>query len=127
MMPAARDLHGTRFFATVHTRYLNGLLLATPNGCLDEATRRLLPSESDNSWSRVDANQHVLVAYGCDRRVPLGIARLRRQGPSGEITCIASETRPFSGPILIRELEALARAAGIRDLNVGFEDAPRRR
>jgi hypothetical protein len=102
----------------VHTHYVDGLLLVTPNGSLDEATRGLLPPTSENSWSRVDAHQHVLVAYSCQRRVPLGIARLRRFGHAGEIMCVASSTRPATGPILIRELEALARAAGIRDLNI---------
>jgi hypothetical protein len=105
----------------VHTRYLDGLLLVTPNGGLDEATRRLLPPESHRSWSTVDANQHVLVAYRCDGRVPLAIGRLCRHGSRAEITCIAAATGPAAGPIVVRELEALARASGISDLKTVFQ------
>jgi hypothetical protein len=98
----------------MHTRFIEGLLVTTPNGCLDEATRRLLPGRSDDSWSRVDASQHVLVAYRCEGRVPVGIARLRRRGRKGELTCFARDTA--AGTLLIRELKALAQAAGIREL-----------
>jgi hypothetical protein len=98
----------------MHTRFVDGLLLAAPNGCLDEATRRLLPGRSDDSWSRVDASQHVLVAYRCEGRVPVGIARLRRRGRKGELTCFASDTA--AGTLLIRELKTLAQTAGIREL-----------
>jgi hypothetical protein len=98
----------------MHTRVIEGLLLTTPNGWLDEATRRLLPGRSDDSWSRVDASQHALVAYRCEGRDPVGIARLRRRGRKGELTCFARDTA--SGTLLIRELKALAHAGGIREL-----------
>jgi hypothetical protein len=98
----------------MHTRFIEGLLLATPNGWLDQATRRLLPGRSDDSWSRVDASQHALVAYRCEGRDPVGIARLRRRGRKGELTCFARDTA--SGTLLIRELKALAHAGGIREL-----------
>jgi hypothetical protein len=98
----------------MHTRFIEGLLLATPNGWLDQATRRLLPGRSDDSWSRVDASQHALVAYRCEGRVPVGIARLRRRGRKGELTCFARDTA--TGTLLIRELKALAHVGGIREL-----------
>jgi hypothetical protein len=98
----------------MHTRFIEDLLVTTPNGWLDEATRRLLPGRSADAWSRVDAGQHVLVAYSCEGRVPVGIARLRRRGRKGELTCFARDSA--AGTLLIRELKALAQAAGIREL-----------
>jgi GNAT superfamily N-acetyltransferase len=68
--------------------------------------------------ARVDSVHHVLVAYvGGDPR-PAGVARLARDGAAAEVACaVADECRGQGiGGVLLEELAALARAAGIREL-----------
>jgi ribosomal protein S18 acetylase RimI-like enzyme len=68
--------------------------------------------------ARVDARQHVLVAYVADDSDPVGIARLARSGASAEIAFAVADTyqRRGIGSILARELAGDARAAGITGL-----------
>jgi len=68
--------------------------------------------------ARVDAEHHVLVGYlGADPE-PVGIARLVREGDSAEVAfAVADECQGRGlGTILMRELAADARAAGITEL-----------
>jgi len=76
-------------------------------------------SEDDlATLARVDETHHVLVAYVGDDSVPAGIARLVRDGATGEIAFeVADELQGQGiGSVLARELAADARAAGITQL-----------
>jgi GNAT superfamily N-acetyltransferase len=68
--------------------------------------------------ARVDATHHVLVAYVERDPAAVGIARLVRDGSSGEIAFeVADEHQGRGiGSVLARELAADARAAGITQL-----------
>ena len=88
---------------------------------------RLTPLELAE-LARVDATHHVLVAsVGADPR-PAGVARLVRDGATAEIACAVADElqRRGVGRILLEELSAVARAAGIRELRaVVAGDNPR--
>src|SRR6476646_10933638 len=68
--------------------------------------------------ARVDETHHVLVAYVGGGSAPAGIARLVRDGATGEIAFeVADELQGRGiGSVLARELAADARAAGITEL-----------
>ncbi|HET7572085.1 MAG TPA: GNAT family N-acetyltransferase [Gaiellaceae bacterium] len=68
--------------------------------------------------ARVDATRHVLVAWVDGDPRPAGVARLVRDGASAEVAfAVADELQGRGvGRALRDELEALARAAGIREL-----------
>jgi GNAT superfamily N-acetyltransferase len=68
--------------------------------------------------ARVDSTHHVLVAYVAGDAGPAGIARLVREGSSAEIACaVADELQGRGiGRVLLEELAAAARAAGIVEL-----------
>lgn len=68
--------------------------------------------------ARVDATHHVLVAYVTDDARPAGLARLVRDGATAEVAfAVADEHQGRGiGRVLCTELQALARAAGIREL-----------
>jgi GNAT superfamily N-acetyltransferase len=68
--------------------------------------------------ARVDETHHVLVAYVEGGSVPAGMARLVRDGATGEIAFeVADELQGQGiGSVLARELAADARAAGITRL-----------
>ena len=68
--------------------------------------------------ARVDETHHVLVAYLDRDPAPAGIARLVRDGSSGEIAFeVADEHQGRGiGSVLARELAADARGAGITQL-----------
>ena len=76
-------------------------------------------SEADLALlARVDATHHVLVAYVGDDPAPAGIARLVRDGVTGEIAFeVADDLQGRGiGSVLAHELAADARAAGISRL-----------
>ena len=76
-------------------------------------------SEGDlAALARVDEAHHVLVAYVDGEAEPAGIARLVRDGLSGEIAFEVADTLQGRGigSVLARELAADARAAGITHL-----------
>jgi GNAT superfamily N-acetyltransferase len=66
----------------------------------------------------VDGTHHVLVAHVPGDPRPAGIARLVRDGSSAEVACaVADECQGRGvGGVLLEELTALARAAGIVEL-----------
>ena len=66
--------------------------------------------------ARVDATHHVLVGYRGGE--PVGIARLVRQGATGEVAFEVADAHQGRGigSLLARELAADARAAGITHL-----------
>ena len=68
--------------------------------------------------ARVDETHHVLVAYVDGASVPAGMARLVRDGATGEIAFeVADELQGQGiGSVLAQELAADARAAGIAQL-----------
>jgi GNAT superfamily N-acetyltransferase len=68
--------------------------------------------------ARVDETHHVLVAYVPGDAAPAGIARLVRDGTTGEIAFEVADTLQGRGigSVLARELAADARAAGITRL-----------
>ena len=68
--------------------------------------------------ARVDATHHVLVAYAGDDPAPAGIARLVRDGSTGEIAFEVVDRLQGRGigSLLAHELAADARAAGITRL-----------
>ena len=69
--------------------------------------------------ARVDGANHALVAYVEGDPLPAGIARLARDGATAEVAfAVADEhQRRGIGRVLVRELAADARAAGIRELH----------
>lgn len=69
--------------------------------------------------ARVDGAHHALVAYVDGDPLPAGIARLARDGATAEVAfAVADEhQRRGIGRVLVRELAADARAAGIRELH----------
>ena len=68
--------------------------------------------------ARVDATHHVLVAYAGEHPAPAGIARLVRDGSTGEIAFEVADRLQGRGigSVLAYELAADARAAGIARL-----------
>lgn len=68
--------------------------------------------------ARVDATHHVLVGYLDRDPQPAGIARLVRNGSTGEVAFEVADAQQGRGigSILARELAADARAAGITHL-----------
>ena len=99
----------------MHTRYIDDYLLATPGGELNAATRRLLQGEILRRWSVTDQDHHVVAAYLPAGRIPIAIARLRRHGRRAEISYrIATPAHRHAGELLVRELAAMARAAGLQ-------------
>jgi ribosomal protein S18 acetylase RimI-like enzyme len=68
--------------------------------------------------ARVDATHHVLVAYRDGEREPAGMARLVRDGSTGEIAFEVADACQGRGigSVLARELAADARASGITEL-----------
>ncbi len=72
--------------------------------------------------ARVDETHHVLVAYVPGDPRPAGIAQLVRDGASAEVACaVADEWQDRGiGSVLVGELSALARAAGIGELRAVF-------
>lgn len=68
--------------------------------------------------ARVDGDRHVLVGYVEGDREPAGIARLVRDGEVAEVAFAVADDHQGRGvgSILIRELAADARAAGITTL-----------
>src|SRR5688500_15779887 len=68
--------------------------------------------------ARVDGRHHVLVGYVADDPLPVGIARLVRDGASAEIAFeVADEYQGKGvGSVLASELAAAARAAGYTPL-----------
>ncbi|HET7567938.1 MAG TPA: GNAT family N-acetyltransferase [Gaiellaceae bacterium] len=69
--------------------------------------------------ARVDGAHHVLVAYVPGDPAPAGLAQLVRDGTAAEVAfAVADEHQGRGiGRVLCSELEALARAAGIRELH----------
>ena len=69
--------------------------------------------------ARVDGDHHVLVAYVDGDRAPAGIARVVRDGRSGDIAVAVADVHQGRGigSVLTRELAADARAAGIATLH----------
>jgi GNAT superfamily N-acetyltransferase len=69
--------------------------------------------------ARVDGTHHVLVAYVPGDPAPAGLAQLVRDGAAAEVSfAVADEHQGRGvGRVLCSELEALARAAGIRELH----------
>src|SRR5206468_9314091 len=68
--------------------------------------------------ARVDRGHHVLVGYLDGDPEPVGIARLVRDGSSGEVALAVADAHQGRrvGSILASELAADARAAGITSL-----------
>ena len=81
------------------------------------AKPRLSEAELDQ-LSRVDGTRHVLVAYLPGNHRPTGIAHLARDGQTAEIACAVADACQGRGigRVLLAEMVALARAAGIREL-----------
>ncbi len=79
------------------------------------------PRLSENELARlarVDGSHHVLVGYVAGDTLPVGIARLVRDGASAEIAFEVADGYQGQGvgSLLARELAADARAAGITTL-----------
>jgi ribosomal protein S18 acetylase RimI-like enzyme len=68
--------------------------------------------------ARVDGSRHVLVAYVAGDARPAAVAHLAREDVSGEIAVAVVDALQGRGigRTLVRELTAIARAAGIREL-----------
>ncbi len=68
--------------------------------------------------ARVDGTQHVVVAHLDGDPLPAGMARLVRDGASAEVACAVADAcqNRGVGRVLLLELAALARAAGISEL-----------
>ncbi|HXG76794.1 MAG TPA: GNAT family N-acetyltransferase [Gaiellaceae bacterium] len=68
--------------------------------------------------ARVDGDRHALVAYLPGDPRPAGIARLVREGRQAEVAfAVADEHQGCGlGTLLVQELAAVARAAGIAEL-----------
>lgn len=77
-----------------------------------------LPARELATLARVDGSRHALVAYLDGDPLPAGIAHLVREGASAEVACaVADECQGRGvGRVLLGELAALARAAGIEEL-----------
>jgi ribosomal protein S18 acetylase RimI-like enzyme len=69
--------------------------------------------------ARVDRNHHVLVAYVAGDSQPAGIGRLARNGATAEIAFAVADQHQGRGigSVLMRELAADARAAGITEFH----------
>jgi ribosomal protein S18 acetylase RimI-like enzyme len=69
--------------------------------------------------ARVDADHHVLVGYLDGDPLPVGIARLVRDGRTAEVAFEVADAYQGRGigSVLTRELAADARAAGITELH----------
>jgi ribosomal protein S18 acetylase RimI-like enzyme len=82
------------------------------------AKPRLSPHEL-HALARVDAEHHVLVGYLDVGPDPVAIARLVRNGKSAEVAFAVAEDHQGRGigTVLMRELAADARAAGIAELH----------
>jgi GNAT superfamily N-acetyltransferase len=67
--------------------------------------------------ARVDRNHHVLVGYAKGDSQPAGIGRLARNGSTAEIAFAVADVHQGRGigSVLMRELAADARAAGITE------------
>jgi ribosomal protein S18 acetylase RimI-like enzyme len=92
----------TATVAAAYTRICEG----TPGSCGAELA----------ALARVDETRHVLVAYLDGDPEPVGIARLLRDGSTGQITIAVARRGRGVGSALARELAADARAAGITEL-----------
>ena len=81
------------------------------------AKPRLSPAELAE-LARLDAMHHVLVATVDGDPGPAGIARLVRAGRAAEVACAVADACQGRGigRVLVGELAALARAAGIAEL-----------
>jgi GNAT superfamily N-acetyltransferase len=102
-----------------------GTVLALFDRLGDESRRRRfgaakprLTQSEVAQLARVDGTHHVLVAHVPGDPRPAGIARLVRDGSSAEVACaVADECQGLGiGGVLLEELTALARAAGIVEL-----------
>ena len=121
----------------MHARFVNGLTIrplrngdtatvsAVFEGLGDRSRERRFcgakPRLSDGdlaALARVDETHHVLVAYVDGQADPAGIARLVRDGATGEIAFEVADALQGRGigSVLARELAADARAAGITQL-----------
>ena len=82
------------------------------------AKPRLAHSELE-LLARVDRNHHVLVGYVKGDSQPAGIGRLARNGSTAEIAFAVSDQHQGRGigTVLMRELAADARAAGITEFH----------
>ncbi|HVS86442.1 MAG TPA: GNAT family N-acetyltransferase [Gaiellaceae bacterium] len=122
----------------MQTRFLDGITIRTLGNGETETIRVLFERLGDESrrqrfggakprlsdaeltqLARVDATHHALVAYVDGDPLPAGVARLARDGASAEIAfAVADEYQGRGiGRVLVDELTALARAAGIRELH----------
>jgi hypothetical protein len=106
---------------SVHTRYVEGVTIRPlQNGDTAPAAALLgRPQDVDPaSWSRVDRDHHVLVAYLDGDPRPAAIARLVRDGSRAELACAVADADECGrvGAVLTRELAADARAAGVTEL-----------
>jgi GNAT superfamily N-acetyltransferase len=133
---ATRSRASDREHGVMRARYVNGVTIPLRNG--DAATveavfdrlgaasraRRFcgakprLSSADLAALARVDDTHHVLVAYVDGDAAPAGIARIVRQGASGEIAFEVADVHQGRGigSVLARELAADARAAGVTEL-----------
>jgi ribosomal protein S18 acetylase RimI-like enzyme len=70
------------------------------------------------SLARVDSRHHVLLGYVEGDPEPVGIARIAREGDAAEIAFAVADAYQGRGigSLLVRQLAADARAAGIRKL-----------
>jgi GNAT superfamily N-acetyltransferase len=121
----------------MHTRFVDGVTIRPlRNGDVaevaavfarlgDESRRRRFGgakprlSEAELAQlSRVDAGHHVLVGYLPGDPRPVGMAQLVRHGDGAEVACMVADEWQGRGVggTLLRELAALARAAGIVEL-----------
>jgi GNAT superfamily N-acetyltransferase len=135
---AKRIARGARDDRRMHTRVVDGVTIrplrngdvatvsALHAGLGAESRRRrfggakprLAPRELAE-LARVDGSRHALVAYLDGDPQPAGIAHLVRDGATAEVACaVADECQSRGvGRVLLGELAALARAAGVEELH----------
>jgi hypothetical protein len=117
----------------MHTRSVDGITVRPLRNGDTATVAAVLARAGRPDWgrledvARVNGASHALVAYVSGDARPAGLARVTRRGGTAELLCAVAGEHAGGriASVLARELEAVARAAGVTSLPVAGRELGR--